>query len=176
MASCPAAASSREAAATASRFGWSGRTPVTGERSDTATRSRCGGTSLSGRRPARTANPSAASATVLASMPCSVRPNQSSAPSWQGTTPRPGFSPTRPQQAAGMRIEPNPSLPCAIGTRPAATAAAAPPDDPPGVRSGCHGLRVTAVSSSVYANRPSSGIRVTPTMTAPAPRSRRTIS
>ena len=41
-----------------------------------------------------------------------------------------------------MRIEPPPSLPCATGTMPAATAAAAPPEEPPGVRSRSHGLRV----------------------------------
>ena len=34
-----------------------------------------------------------------------------------------------------MRIEPPPSLAWAIGTMPAATAAALPPDEPPGVRS-----------------------------------------
>ena len=41
--------------------------------------------------------------------------------------PRLGLSPTSPQQAAGMRIEPPPSLPWATGTIPAATAAAEPP-------------------------------------------------
>ena len=41
-----------------------------------------------------------------------------------------------------MRIEPPPSLPCASGTIPAATAAADPPLDPPGVRDRSHGLRV----------------------------------
>ena len=51
-----------------------------------------------------------------------------------------------------MRIEPSPSLPCAIGTSPAATAAAAPPDEPPGVRSVRHGLRVDAVG--VVGDRP----------------------
>ena len=56
--------------------------------------------------------------------------------------PRAGFSPTSPQQAAGIRIEPPPSLPWATGTRPAATAAAAPPEEPPGVRSRSQGLRV----------------------------------
>ena len=33
---------------------------------------------------------------------------------------------------AGIRMEPPPSLACASGTMPEATAAAAPPDDPPG--------------------------------------------
>ena len=53
-----------------------------------------------------------------------------------GTSPRPGFSPTRPQAAAGMRTEPPPSLPGAKGTSPAATAAALPPEEPPELRLG----------------------------------------
>ena len=42
-----------------------------------------------------------------------------------------------------MRIEPPPSLAWAIGNMPAATAAAAPPLEPPGERSRSQGLRVT---------------------------------
>ena len=49
-----------------------------------------------------------------------------------GTRPRLGFMPDRPQQALGMRMEPPPSDPVASGTMPAASAAADPPDDPPG--------------------------------------------
>ena len=56
--------------------------------------------------------------------------------------PRRGLSPTRPQQDAGTRMEPVPSPPDAAGTTPAATAAADPPLDPPGVMSGDHGLTV----------------------------------
>ena len=41
-----------------------------------------------------------------------------------------------------MRIEPAPSEPIAAGTSPAATAAAAPPLEPPGVWSVFQGLRV----------------------------------
>ena len=52
------------------------------------------------------------------------------------------LSPTSPQHDAGMRIEPPPSEAWAIGTMPDATAAAAPPLDPPGTRSVFHGLRV----------------------------------
>ncbi len=55
---------------------------------------------------------------------------------------RVGFSPTRPQLEAGMRIEPPPSLAWAIGTIPAATAAAEPPLEPPGERSVFQGLRL----------------------------------
>ena len=53
-----------------------------------------------------------------------------------------GLSPTNPQHDAGMRMLPPPSEALAKGTIPAATAAAAPPLEPPGVRSRSHGLRV----------------------------------
>ena len=42
-----------------------------------------------------------------------------------------GRRPVTPQKAAGVRIEPDVSLPIAKGTRPAATAAAGPLEDPP---------------------------------------------
>jgi len=47
------------------------------------------------------------------------------------TRPCEGFSPQRPVKEDGMRIEPPPSAPCAIGTSPVATAYAEPPDEPP---------------------------------------------
>ncbi len=47
-----------------------------------------------------------------------------------GVRSRESLRPTSPQHEAGMRTEPPPSLACAIGTTPAATAAAAPPDEP----------------------------------------------
>lgn len=53
---------------------------------------------------------------------------------------------------------------------PLATAAADPLDDPPGVRSRFHGLRVGGGSKKAYGV-----VTVLPTMTAPASRSRRTI-
>ena len=46
-----------------------------------------------------------------------------------------------PHKAAGPRIEPPVSVPIAPGTNPAATAAPAPLDEPPGRWSGFHGLR-----------------------------------
>jgi hypothetical protein len=102
--------------------------------------------------------------------------NHEPSPSPAGTTPWPGLMPTSPQQAEGMRIDPMPSLPCATGTMPAETAAAAPPDEPPGVCAGCQGLRVMPKVESVAPKVHSSGTRVRPTTTAPARRSLRTIS
>ena len=74
-----------------------------------------------------------------------------------------------------MRIDPPPSLPKAIGPMPAATHAAAPPLDPPGLMRRFHGLRVTPKSGpSVSAFQPNSGVVVLPRITAPASRSRAT--
>src|SRR3954467_11360777 len=44
--------------------------------------------------------------------------------------PREVFRPTRPVHAAGILIEPPPSLPCAIGTTPHAPGGAPPPARP----------------------------------------------
>ncbi len=79
------------------------------------------------------------------------------------------MSPTTPQYAAGRRIEPPVWVPIAAGTCRAATAAADPDDDPPGVCAADHGLRVGA--GSLKAN---CVVWVFPTMTAPAARSRAT--
>ena len=74
-----------------------------------------------------------------------------------------------------MRRDPPPSPPDAIGTSPAATAAAEPPDEPPGVRSRFQGLRVVPWSLVfVQLMNPNSDAVVCPTRTAPAPRSRAT--
>src|SRR5688572_22181862 len=86
-----------------------------------------------------------------------------------------GLSPTRPENPAGIRVEPPPSLAVATGTRPAATAAALPPDDPPGVRLGSHALRVMPHAFVfVKFNVPNSGAAVLPIGTPPAARSRAT--
>ena len=88
-----------------------------------------------------------------------------------------GFIPTSPQHAAGIRIDPPPSEPLATATSPAATAAAEPPDEPPGVRWRSHGLRVTPLASvAVQGKIISSGTLVIPIGIAPAARSRRTTS
>ncbi len=90
--------------------------------------------------------------------------------------PRLALRPTSPQQAAGMRMEPAPSLPWATGRMPAATAAAAPPEEPPGVRDGSHGLRVGPKRrGSVTGTMPNSGAEVRPMEMKPASRKRRTM-
>ena len=53
-----------------------------------------------------------------------------------------GLTPNTPQNAAGRIIEPLVCEPIASGTMPAATAAAEPDDEPPGVRARSRGLRV----------------------------------
>src|SRR5690606_19837469 len=86
-----------------------------------------------------------------------------------------GLSPTSPLQDAGMRIDPPPSDACAIGAMPAATAAPAPPEDPPGVCTVFHGLRVLPCrSDSVIEIVPNSGVVVLPISTNPASRNRST--
>ncbi len=83
--------------------------------------------------------------------------------------------PNRPVNAQGMRIEPPPSVPIVSGPMPEATAAALPPEDPPGVRSGFQGLRVMPVSGlSVTPFQPNSGVVVLPKITAPCSRRRAT--
>ena len=71
-----------------------------------------------------------------------------------------------PQKAPGRMTDPTVCVPSAAGTMPAATAAAEPEEEPPGVCSGLRGLRVlpgVKVASSV--------VTVLPMMTAPARRS-----
>ena len=90
------------------------------------------------------------------------------APRRASASARPGRC-TRPARA----IEPAPSVPSASGPRPAATAAAPPPLEPPGVRSRFQGLRVTPKDGpSVRPLTPNSGVVVLPMMMAPAARRR----
>src|SRR5437764_15447900 len=88
---------------------------------------------------------SAASATVRVIGPvCAKEPQDGGEkPGERGTRPNVGLRPNTPQKLDGTRIEPTPSVPIASGPQPDATAAAAPPLEPPLVRSRRHGLRVT---------------------------------
>ena len=90
-----------------------------------------------------------------------------------GDTPRDGFSPHNPQQAAGTRIDPAASVACAMATIPLATAAAAPPEEPPGVRVASNGLVAGGRPfGSVDNAKPTSGTAVRPNGTKPAARNR----
>ena len=51
--------------------------------------------------------------------------------------------PVKLQKEAGWRIEPPVSVPVAAGTNPAATAAAEPPEDPPGTAIKSQGFLTT---------------------------------
>src|ERR1051325_4513788 len=80
-----------------------------------------------------------------------------------------------PQNAAGPRIEPPVSVPIAPGTKPAATAAPAPLDDPPGRWSGFHGLRAGGHGRSKLGPPiANSCVDSLPSTIAPAPRNRAT--
>ena len=59
-----------------------------------------------------------------------------------GTMPWLGLWPQTPQKWAGLRIEPPMSEPSSRALRPAAMAAALPPDEPPGMRLRSWGLFV----------------------------------
>ncbi len=127
--------------------------------------------------PVSTSSSSAASPTLRASGPWTVRPSNASASGQVEIRPRCGLIPTRLVHDAGIRTDPAPSDPTAAATSPAATAAADPPDDPPGEYAVFHGFRVGSHSSpTVIGHWPSSGVVVLPTITAPAARSRVTIS
>src|SRR5262245_43096482 len=83
--------------------------------------------------------------------------------------------PVRPVSAAGCRIEPPVSVPVAADMKRAATAAAEPPDDPPGTQSPFHGLR-TGPYQLVSFDEPiaNSSMLVLPIVTQPAAASRAT--
>ena len=110
------------------------------------------------------------SRTLRVSTPCTaIRTGRRSSSGRSTSRPRLGLSPTSPQHAAGIRMEPPPSFACAIGTTPAATSAADPPLEPPAERVGSHGLRVAPYrSDSVVAVSPNSGSVVLASGTIPS--------
>ena len=77
--------------------------------------------------------------------------------------------PNSPEKLQGTRIEPPPSVPSAKGVIPAATEAAAPALEPPGVLARFHGLRVIPVSRlSPTGLQPNSLVVVLPIRIPPA--------
>src|SRR5215472_10691459 len=114
----------------------------------------------------------AASRTVRVSTPSVVPPAHASPTIGPRLTrARVGLSPTSPHALDGMRMDPPPSLPCAAGTMPLATAAADPPEEPPAERPGSQGLRAAGkLRASVVTVVPISGTFVRPSATKPAAR------
>ena len=93
----------------------------------------------------------------------------------EGTRPAVGLKPTTPQKCAGTRTEPARSLPRLPAVMHAATAAAHPPLEPPGVRVSSCGLFVRPKTglSALYSSA-NSDVFVLPSMIAPAARRRAT--
>src|SRR5436305_7567218 len=86
-----------------------------------------------------------------------------------------GFRAKIPHQPAGSRTAPPISVPMWSGPYPAAAAAAAPLDEPPGVLLRSHGLRVRAWKlERLDESMPKSGMDVFEKITAPASRRRAT--
>src|SRR5438132_8326944 len=85
-----------------------------------------------------------------------------------------GFNPTTPVNAAGCRIDPPVSVPVAPGARKAATAAAEPPEEPPGTSWVLAPRRrrgeITGPRNEVSFEEPiaNSSLLVLPTSTAPS--------
>ncbi len=87
--------------------------------------------------------------------------------SW-GMDPVVGRKPTTALKAAGFRSEPPRSEPSAMESEPQASPTAAPPLDPPALRVGSHGLRVSPRTGlKVWEPFPNSGVLVLPTGTTP---------
>src|SRR5215831_1128265 len=95
-----------------------------------------------GEGPAHASSTTARSAAVHAMKPGVSSEGASGMLPSLGTRPNVGLMPATPQSAAGIRMAPPVSLATAAGTRPAATAAADPPLEPPQMKSGLRGLRV----------------------------------
>src|ERR1700677_4849088 len=87
---------------------------------------------------------SSASSTERVRIPCVESAFHANALAAEGMRPGVGRNPTTPQNAAGVRTDPPKSVPWARGTRPAATAAAEPPLEPPALNERSWGLAVEA--------------------------------
>src|SRR5688500_16559218 len=111
----------------------------------------------------RTASRSAALSRTVRLTQCSTLRLASARTGPRDVRPWLGLSPTSPHADAGIRMLPPPSDALANGTIPLATAAAAPPLEPPGVRSRSQGLRVGPHAiGCVHGRLPISGLLVRP--------------
>src|SRR5919107_2825859 len=119
---------------------------------------------------------SAASSVVRAHGPGVSRLEASAISPYREVPPYVGLTPTVPVNAPGWRIEPPVSVPIASGASYAASAAALPPPEPPGMRPRSHGLLVGPYAEySVDEPIANSSMLVLPSSTLPAARSRSTV-
>src|SRR5712691_2090106 len=111
----------------------------------------------------------ATSAVLLANTPTWSSDDAKATKPYRELRPYVGFKPTTPHSEAGCRTEPPVSEPNATGTMPAATAAAEPPDEPPGTRVVSQGF-LTAPNAEFSFEEPiaNSSQLVLPIITAPA--------
>src|SRR5262245_55756910 len=93
-------------------------------------------------RPEIAAAANATSATEAANRPAVSSDQEKHLMPLVGSNRNDGLKPATPQNDAGRMIEPPVCVPSATGIMPAATAAADPEDEPPGVWVGLRGLRV----------------------------------
>src|SRR3989338_5677961 len=122
--------------------------------------------------PQSTFNTVAASRAVLVRGPIWSNDEAIAIRPWRDTRPYVGFNPTIPHMAAGCRTEPPVSDPRANTARLAATAAADPPDDPPGIILSSNGFLVGPKAElSVVLPIAASSMLVLPRNVAPACRS-----
>ena len=126
-----------------------------------------------GSPPRSTPKTSAASAVSVVNGPIWSRLEANATSPQRLTWPYDGLNPVTPQKAAGCRMDPPVSEPRATGTSPAATAAALPPEEPPGTRDGSAGF-LTGPKWHVSVEDPmaNSSQFTLPTTTAPASCSR----
>src|SRR5258707_12597290 len=93
------------------------------------------------------------------------------------TMPGDGRNPTMPQYAAGLRRDPPVSEPVQTGSRSVARLAAEPPDEPPAVSVVLNGLPVAPHTGlRLLEPAPNSGTLDLTTITAPAARTRPTMT
>src|SRR5436309_3077913 len=112
---------------------------------------------------------SAASRTSRVNVPTWSSDDANAMSPYRDTRPYVGFSPTTPHRDAGWRTEPPVSVPSAHTASPAATAAAEPPDEPPGTVSRFQGLRTGPYAEfSLEEPMANSSQLVFPTRTEPA--------
>src|SRR5437867_11702236 len=89
----------------------------------------------------------ATSVTARAIGPLTLNPKNGNSVGAVGTSPTVGRRATMLLKLAGFLNDPPKSLPLASGIKPAASAAPAPPLDPPAVFVGSYGLRVAPYTS-----------------------------